>query len=46
MIFYVVFRYREPIMPLLCILAAVALERLIKKWQAHRVGADATPIPT
>lgn len=46
MIFYVVFRYREPIMPLLCILAAVALERLIKKWQAHRVGADAAPIPT
>ncbi|MGZ8971411.1 MAG: ArnT family glycosyltransferase [Telluria sp.] len=27
MLFYVIFRYREPIMPVLCVLAAVVLER-------------------
>lgn len=29
MLFYVMFRYREPIMPLLCILAAIGVERWI-----------------
>lgn len=32
MIFYVIFRYREPIMPLACILAALSLEQLIMRF--------------
>lgn len=35
MLFYVVFRYREPIMPVLCILAALGLERLVALRQAR-----------
>jgi hypothetical protein len=27
MLFYVIFRYREPIMPIVCVLAAVMLEQ-------------------
>lgn len=29
MLFYVIFRYREPIMPVVCVLAALALEALV-----------------
>lgn len=31
MIFYVIFRYREPIMPVVCVLAAVGIEHLLQK---------------
>lgn len=33
MLFYVIFRYREPIIPILCVIAAMGLERLVmSKW--------------
>jgi len=32
MIFYVTFRYREPIMPLLCILTAIAVEWVVARY--------------
>jgi 4-amino-4-deoxy-L-arabinose transferase-like glycosyltransferase len=32
MLFYVIFRYREPIMPLLCVLAALTLESFWVRW--------------
>ena len=31
MIFYVIFRYREPIMPLLCVLAALVIEHFVSR---------------
>ena len=31
MLFYVIFRYREPIMPILCILAAMAIDNMLFK---------------
>lgn len=31
MLFYVIFRYREPVMPLLCILSALALDRWLSR---------------
>jgi hypothetical protein len=34
MIFYVIFRYREPIMPLMILLSALAIERLLKLQKA------------
>jgi 4-amino-4-deoxy-L-arabinose transferase-like glycosyltransferase len=45
MIFYVVFRYREPIMPLLCILAAMALDHIIKVWLIRRADVSVAPVP-
>jgi 1,4-dihydroxy-2-naphthoate octaprenyltransferase len=36
MIFYVIYRYREPIMPLLIILAAMAVEQLIRARKRQR----------
>ena len=33
MLFYVIFRYREPIMPLVCVLAAVAIEQVALRWR-------------
>lgn len=30
MLFYVILRYREPIMPLMCVLAAIAAERMVR----------------
>jgi 4-amino-4-deoxy-L-arabinose transferase-like glycosyltransferase len=41
MLFYVVFRYREPIMPLFCILAAIGLEC----WITERRAANSAEIP-
>jgi 4-amino-4-deoxy-L-arabinose transferase-like glycosyltransferase len=43
MLFYVIFRYREPIMPLVCILAALGFESLLIKsgyplYRARTVG--------
>lgn len=41
--FYVIFRYREPIMPLLCVVASIALERAaawVFKWNRHFVYLD------
>ncbi len=38
MLFYIIFRYREPIMPFICVLAAMTLERAWLKWRL-----DATP---
>jgi 4-amino-4-deoxy-L-arabinose transferase-like glycosyltransferase len=35
MLFYVVYRYREPIMPLLCVLAAAFLDALWTRWGHH-----------
>jgi len=35
MLFYVIFRYREPLMPFLCVLAALTLERVWNDWR-HR----------
>jgi 4-amino-4-deoxy-L-arabinose transferase-like glycosyltransferase len=32
MLFYVIYRYREPIMPLLCVLAALTIEALWMRW--------------
>ncbi len=34
MVFYVIFRYREPIMPILCILAALAVEQYLSERKA------------
>lgn len=36
MIFYVIFRYREPVMPLLCILAALALSHGWQRFSARK----------
>lgn len=36
-LFYVIFRYREPIMPLVCILAALAVERYFAAASSGRV---------
>jgi len=33
MLFYVIFRYREPIMPQVCILAAMTFEFLLNRWK-------------
>jgi 4-amino-4-deoxy-L-arabinose transferase-like glycosyltransferase len=38
MLFYVIFRYREPIMPLLCVLTALAIEALWQQWELQRVS--------
>lgn len=35
MLFFVLFRYREPIMPCLCVLTAVSFEYLILRWGRH-----------
>jgi 4-amino-4-deoxy-L-arabinose transferase-like glycosyltransferase len=35
MLFYVIYRYREPIMPLVCVLAAVSLDALWNLWGRH-----------
>lgn len=40
MLFYVIFRYREPIMPLVCVLAALTFESLVHYWQLQRIGAN------
>ena len=40
MLFYVIFRYREPIMPLVCVLAALTFESLIHYGQFQRIGAN------
>lgn len=42
MIFYVIFRYREPIMPLLAVLAAANLEALWLRWGCERVHSRST----
>lgn len=34
MLFYVIFRYRLPIMPLVCVLAAFSVEYLILRWKS------------
>lgn len=36
MLFYVIFRYREPIMPLLCVLAALTLETIYHHYRSRR----------
>lgn len=33
MLFYVIFRYREPIMPLVCVLAALGIESVWVRWR-------------
>lgn len=33
MLFYVIFRYREPIMPLVCVLAAMVFESPLDRWR-------------
>lgn len=40
MLFYVIFRYREPIMPLLCVLGALTFEHLLIRWKCapNRAG--------
>lgn len=42
MLFYVIYRYREPIMPIACVLAAVALEQFALRWR-ERPAAQAAP---
>jgi len=37
MVFYVIYRYREPIMPLVCVLAAVALEQFVLRRRERPV---------
>ncbi len=36
MLFYVIYRYRLPIMPIVAVLAALSLERLVQAWQHRR----------
>lgn len=36
MLFYVTFRYREPIMPLLCVLAAMTFQSFWDRWKYRR----------
>ena len=36
MIFYVIFRYREPIMPLLCVLVALSIESAFQNSNRHK----------
>jgi 4-amino-4-deoxy-L-arabinose transferase-like glycosyltransferase len=44
MLFYVIFRYREPVMPLVCVLAALTFERALatlpRKWDGSEVGSS------
>jgi hypothetical protein len=40
MLFYVIFRYREPIMPLLGVIAALAVEALFREKILVRRRAD------
>lgn len=35
MVFYVIYRYREPVIPLLCVLAALAIERAWVAWRGR-----------
>jgi hypothetical protein len=35
MLFYVIFRYREPIMPVLCVIAALTVEALLRKRSTY-----------
>ncbi|GAB3252634.1 ArnT family glycosyltransferase [Chitinimonas naiadis] len=42
MLFYVIFRYREPIMPLACVLAGVAIEQFALRWR-QQPGQQAAP---
>jgi hypothetical protein len=39
MLFYVIVRYREPIMPFLCIMAALAIESVLVKFDSATKGA-------
>jgi 4-amino-4-deoxy-L-arabinose transferase-like glycosyltransferase len=45
MLFYVVFRYREPIMPLLCILSALSFEQLWRVAQQRKNVAVISTVP-
>lgn len=40
MIFYVIYRYREPVIPLVCIMAALAAEQFWLRWGAKRSTAN------
>lgn len=42
MLFYVIFRYREAIMPMLCLLAAMGIACLLERWWPREAG-QATP---
>jgi hypothetical protein len=42
MLFYVIFRYREPIMPLLCVMAGLTLEGIYQKFAANKMYSAAT----
>ena len=44
MIFYVIYRYREPIMPLVCVLAALALDRLVRRVLERGKPVSAAPV--
>lgn len=40
MLFYVIFRYREPIMPLVCVLAAMSFLSLLQRWRYMTASAS------
>lgn len=40
MLFYVIFRYREPIMPVLCVLAAMSMEQLYHRFTLRQCSSS------
>lgn len=39
MLFYVIFRYREPIMPIVAVMAALAMDAVLTKWRTRQAAS-------